>query len=141
MSTDENKALYRRFIEEVINRHDLDRLEAFLTPDIIEHTPGMPSGVAGARQFTAAYFTAFPDLQLSIDDLIAEGDRGVARLTATGTHRGVFLGILLTGKRVTIASLDAWRVQDGKCAEHWSQVDMLGLLQQLGVTAVPEQAG
>jgi predicted ester cyclase len=72
MSTDENKALYRRFIEEVINRHNLDRLEAFLRPDIIEHAPGMPSGVAGARQLTAAYFTAFPDLHLAIDDLITD---------------------------------------------------------------------
>jgi predicted ester cyclase len=106
MSTDENKALYRRFIEEVINGHNLDRLEAFLRPDIIEHTPGMSSGLAGARQFTVAYFTAFPDLQLAIDDLIAEGDKVVARLTGTGTHRGVFLSISPTGKRVTIASFN-----------------------------------
>ena len=140
MSTEDNKAIYRRFIEEVINGHNPERLEAFLTPDFIEHAPGVPSGLAGARQFTAAYFRAFPDLHLAIDDLIAEGDWVVARLTATGTHRGVFRGVAPTGKRVTITSFDAWRVQDGKCAEHWSQVDLLGILQQLGVTSVPGYA-
>lgn len=62
MSTDENKAIYQRFIAEVINRHNLDGLADYMTPDIVDHTPGVPPGLEGARQFTAAYFNAFPDI-------------------------------------------------------------------------------
>jgi predicted ester cyclase len=99
MSADAHKDLYRRFIEEVVNSHNLNRLEAFLRSDVIEHGPGVPSGVGSARQYTAAYFVVFPDLHVSIDDLIAEGDMVVARLTATATDHGVFNGIPPTGKR------------------------------------------
>jgi predicted ester cyclase len=141
MSTEEHKPIHRRFIEEVMNPHNVGRLEEILRSNLIEHAPSVPSGTAGARQVTAAYFTAFPDLHLAMDELIAEGDEVVAHLTATGTHQGVFHGIPLTGKQVPISSLDAWRVQDGKDAELWSQVDSFGILHQLGVMPAPGQAG
>jgi predicted ester cyclase len=75
-------------------------------------------------------------MHVTIDDLVAEGDKVAARYKWTGTHQGIFNGIPPTGKRVTITGLDLWRLRDGKCVEHWNQEDNLGLLQQLG--AIPE---
>lgn len=84
-----------------------------------------------------AFRTAFPDLQLTIADEIAAGDKVVQRLTATGTHRGPFMGIPPTGKRVTMSSIEIMRVAGGRIAEHWDEFDVAGVLQQLGVALEP----
>ncbi len=139
MSAEENKAVYRRFVEEVLNGGQLDRLGEFLAPDVIEPPLIGGSGLETSRQFIAGYRAAFPDLRNTIEDLVAEGDRVVARLTITGTHQGEFLGIPATGKPIRIEAFDMWRLAGGKCAEHWVQGDLLGLMQQLGVAAAPGQ--
>ena len=135
MSTEQNKALVRRFYDEVFNKKNLAVSDDFLAPHIIEHSlpPGLPSGSEGSRQFIGMYLTAFPDLHLTAEDMIAEGDEVAARFTMRGTHKGEFMGIPSTGKQVTMTGIQIVRVADGRIAENWVNLDALGLLQQLGV--------
>jgi predicted ester cyclase len=99
MSTEEHKPIHWRCIKEVMNRHHVDRIEEVLRSNYIAYAPSVLSGVAGACQLTAAPFTAFPDLHLAMDDLMAEGDQVVVHLTATGTHQGGFHGLPPTGQQ------------------------------------------
>jgi steroid delta-isomerase-like uncharacterized protein len=135
MSTEQNKALMRRFYEEVFNKKNLAGVDAFVDPQIIEHNlpPGLSAGIEGTRQFIGMYLAAFPDLHLTTEDLIAEGDKVTARLIYRGTHRGELIGIPPTGKQVTVTGIQIVRVADGKIAENWVEFDALGILQQLGV--------
>ena len=136
MSTEENnKALVRRFYEEVFNKKNLAGLNAFVDSQIIEHAlpPGLPAGSEGTRQFIGMYLTAFPDLHLAAEDMIAEGDEVAARFTMRGIHRGEFMGIPSTGKQVTMTGIQIVRIADGRIAENWVNLDALGMLQQLGV--------
>jgi steroid delta-isomerase-like uncharacterized protein len=136
MTLEGNKALVRRFYEDVINKGDMRLAEDVLAADYVEHPslPGAGAGVAGFKQFVAMVSTAFPDLHVTVEDLIAEGDRVAARVTVSGTHRGVFLGTIQpTGKHVTWTGIDLIRIADGRIAERWNQRDLLGLMQQLGV--------
>jgi predicted ester cyclase len=132
MIVDEIETRYCQYVEEVLNHHHLDRLAAYLAPDVIVHAPGVPAGLAGTWQLVASYLSAFPDLHLSIDTLLALDGELLARLTATGTHTGRFLGVAPTGRRVSVGAFECWRLRDGRCTEHWLQLDLLGLLQQLG---------
>jgi steroid delta-isomerase-like uncharacterized protein len=141
MSTEQNKATYRRFIEEVLNQQQVDLAGEFIQEDAVERTPGWPSGLEGARQGIAAFLTAFPDLRLTIEEPVAEDHKLVARLTARGTDQGEFNGIPATGKTATVTGMDMWWVRDGKCAEHFQLMDNLSLLQQLGVIPQQEPAG
>src|SRR5579859_965872 len=105
MSTVENKALLRRYIEEAFNQGNLAVIDAASTPQSVTHVPGAPdvTGIAGAKQFVTQYRAAFPDLHLTIDDEVADGDTVVQRWTSRGTHRGAFQGLAPTGKQVTVA--------------------------------------
>src|SRR5437899_12851450 len=96
-------------------------------------------GIEAFRQFTSAFFTAFPDLQTTIEDLMAEGDKVAVRQTWRGTHTGNFQGTPPTGKRVTFTSIEVYRVAGDKLAEEWVELDVFGLLQQLG--AIPADGG
>src|SRR5438067_1399012 len=133
MSYDEIETRYCQYVEEVLNHHHLDGLAAYLTPDVVVHAPGAAPGLVGAQQLLAGYFSAFPDLHLSIDTLLALDGELLARLTATGTHTGPFLGIAPTGQRVSVGAFEAWRLREGHCAEHWLQLDSCDLLRQLGL--------
>jgi len=137
MSTEESKALVRREYEQGVNKKDFDVRDGALASNYVGHFPGVPpiQGIEAFRQFTSGFFTAFPDLQTTIEDLIAEGDKVAVRQTWRGTHTGNFLGIPPTGKQVAFTSTEFYRVADGKLAEEWIELDMLGLLQQLG--AIP----
>jgi steroid delta-isomerase-like uncharacterized protein len=137
VSTENNKALVRREYEDGVNKKDFGIRDEVLAGNYIAHFPGLPAlkGIEAFRQFTAAFFTAFPDLQTTIEDLIAEGDKVAIRQTWRGTHKGNFLGIPPTGKQVTFTSNEFYRVADGELAEEWVELDMLGLMQQLG--AIP----
>lgn len=139
--TEDNKALNRRFVEEVINQGNIEAIDELLDPGVVDHAapPGFPTGREGAKQFFAMMRSAFPDLHLTIEDMIAEGDKVVMRSTWSGTHQGEFMGIPATGKRVTVSAIDISRVADGRMVEHWEQFDALGLMQQLGVVLPPEQ--
>lgn len=140
--SEENKALYRRFVDEVINKKNLAVMDELMTPDYIEHDempPGMASGVEGMKQMLGMFFSAFPDMQTTTEDVIAEGDLVVGRHTTTGTHKGDFMGIPATGKSISIGEIHIVRIANGKGVEHWGQVDMMGMMQQLGVVPEPGQ--
>lgn len=130
MSTEANKELVRRAMEE--NQMNPEVVDQFVAPDMIDHG-GRGSGIEGVKQTMRLFTTAFPDWHLTIEDLIAEGDRVVMRGVATGTHRGAFMGIPPTEKRVTVPGVHIMRIANGKIVEHWAQGDFLGMMQQLGV--------
>lgn len=142
MSTEQNKALVHRFYEEVFNNKNLAMIGDFLDAQIIEHhlPPGLPDGIEGSKQFISMYLAAFADLRLTIEDLIAEGDRVMARFTLRGTHTGAFMGIPSTSKQVMITGMQVVRTINGKITENWLNADALGLLQQLGAIPVPGHA-
>ena len=139
MSIEENKALIRRIYEEM-NRQNWAGIEELHAPDAVFHgmPPGISPGLAGAKQLLTPFWTAFPDAHWAVDDLIAEGDKVVARLTFRGAHQGEFMGIPPTGKVVTVTAIAIYRCAGGKGVEHWWNRDDLGLMQQVG--AIPQMA-
>ncbi len=144
MSTEQNKANYHRFIEEVWNKGNLDVVAEIASPEVIFHSPpGTRPGWEGMKQVVASFRAAFPDVRLIVEDQIAEKDRTVARLTIAGTHRGPFRSrlktLLPTGKTIRVQVIDIFRHDaNGKLAECWSGFDMLGMLQQLGAIPATE---
>ncbi len=141
MSIEENKALVQRFVEEVWNKGNLAAADEFLAANSVGHdpdAPGLAPGVEGFKQVFTMFRTAFPDLHVTVEDMIAEGDKVVSRTTARGTHKGELMGIAPTGKQVTVAEIRIHRIAGGKIVEHWGIVDKLSLMQQLGV--VPTMA-
>jgi steroid delta-isomerase-like uncharacterized protein len=139
MSPEENKALTRRFYEEIYNQRHLAVIEELTAPEAFSHEapPGTAEGPEGVRQVMHMLASAFPDLRMTVEDLIAEGDKVVARTTLSGTHQGVFLGIRPTGKQFTERQIHILRFTDGKLTEHWAVRDDLRMMQQLGV--IPAQ--
>ncbi len=137
MSTEDNKTLMRRFYEEVMNQKNLAAIDDFLAPTFVNHSAlqlGMlGGGIEEVKQYVSMILTTFPDLYYTVEDMIAEGDKVVARLTVSGTQQGAFLGIPSTGKHATITDIEIFRIANGKAVENWVQADFLGLLQQLGV--------
>ena len=138
--TEENKQLVRRFIDEIHNQMNLEAMDQFVAPNMADHS-GRVSTIEGAKQVMRLFASAFPDWFATIEDFIAEGDKVVMRGVASGTHRGVFMGIPPTGKRVTVPGIHIWRIRDGKIVENRQEVDNLGLLRQLGAIPQPETAG
>ena len=143
MSTEENKAIVRRFVEEAQGRGNYQVIDEVVAPTFINQSapPGFPADREGVRATFDLFRAAFPDLTVVIHDQIAEGDKVVTRKTFQGTHQGEFMGIPPTGRKVTIGVTDILRVHEARIVEHWGQVDMLGLMQQLGVIPSPGQAG
>ncbi len=139
MSTEENKALMHRIYEEVFNQKNLVAIDDFIAPNFVNHSAaqlGMTGGdLEHVKQFLSMVMQVFPDLHYTVEDLVAEGDKVVARLTISGTQQGTFMGIPPTGKHATISDIEIFRITGGKAVETWVQVDFLGLLQQLG--AIP----
>ena len=138
-STEVNKASMRRFYDEVFNKKNGAAIDEFINPNQVDHAapPGTPRGLMGAKQTITMYLTAFPDLHFTVEDIIAEGDKVVTRLTVHGTQQGEFMGIPPTGKQATTTAIDINRLVGGKSIEHWLQMDTLSLLQQLGVVPTP----
>jgi steroid delta-isomerase-like uncharacterized protein len=136
MSTEANKALARRVLEEMFNKGNLDVADELLAPDYVDHDPTLPEdvhGPEGFKQYVATYRAAFPDLHVQIEDQIAEGDRVATRWTGTGTHNGELAGIAPTGKRVTLPGMEIVRIVNGKLVEGWESYDSGTLMRQLGV--------
>ncbi len=142
MSAEENKAILRRFYEEVFNQKNLAALDEATAPTFVDHDPDNPThDLAGARQYFTMLLAAFPNLQVTVEDMVAESDRVAVRVTASGTHQAAFMGIAPSGKQVTISGIDIMQMAGGKVTEHWSQYDALGMMQQLGVIPTPGQSG
>lgn len=132
MTTDDNKALVQRFFNEVINQRNLAALSQFVDPGGVNHTvpAGMPQET---NQFLSQYLNAFPDAQATVEDLLADGDKVVARVSIRATHKGTFRGIAPTGKPITVMGINIFRIANGKLVEHWGLTDRLTVLQQVGV--------
>ena len=131
------KDVVRRFVDEYQTAADERAFDELLHPDVVDHSrpPGIAPGSEGVRQQFDALRAAFPDLRATILDQIAEGDKVVTRKVFTGTHGGAFQGVEPTGREVQIHVIDIVRVAGGRIVEHWSCVDRLGLLAQLGAVA------
>ena len=142
MSTEENKALIRRWFAETDKGNDAI-VDELCAPDYVDHSPplpGMGSGSAAVRRANAALGAAFPDTVHIIEDQIAEGDKVVTRLRGRATFTGEILGIPPNGKVVEITGISIHRIADGKLVEHWANADLLSFMQQLGALPAPEQA-
>jgi steroid delta-isomerase-like uncharacterized protein len=135
MPTNDLHQLRRRFDEEIINAHNLDAIPKWFASDFVDHVdiPGMPPGVEGVTARHAMLFTAMPDIHITIDAVVAEGFTTAARFTITGTDTGGFMGMPATRKSVMVTGMDFMRFRDGLIVEHWGELDMMKLLQQLGV--------
>ena len=134
MTTEQNKALVNRFVDEFWSRGNLAAADELMTPDAVIHQPEV-GGVTGLKAFNTMIRAAFPDWYSTPEELIAEGDQVAERWTGRGTHRGEFQAIPPTGKQVTVPGVVFYRIEDGKIAEFRGSFDMLSMLQQLG--AVP----
>jgi steroid delta-isomerase-like uncharacterized protein len=125
-----------RRLYDLINAGDIDGFSRQLADNFVEHeeTPGIPPTKAGVVQYFRIVLAAFPDLRMDVEDVIAGGDKVVARVRITGTHQGEFMGIPATGKSASAKLIDITRFgDDGLAREHWGVMDQLALLQQLGV--------
>lgn len=141
MATEENKTRLRRGIEEGINQRKLDVFDELLAPNYVNYNlPAPAPGPEGYKQVIAMFCMAFPDMHITIEDAFGEGDTVGTRGYMTGTHQGEFMGISATNKPIKVAYLDLWRAENGKFVENWVQMDMLGLMQQMGVVPTPGQA-
>ena len=133
---EQNKLIARRFFEEVENQGKLAVVDELLAHDFVNHTPfGEMHGIESAKQFGSMLRTAFPDMQVTVEDQIAEGDRVATRWTCRGTHQGEFQGVPPTSKRIEITGMVISRIANGKIVEQWGNPNLLGLMQQIG--AVP----
>ena len=137
MSIEENKDMFRRFVQEGFNQGNLDLVDDAFDPAFVNHDPdlGTTPDREGLKQFIGLTRGAFPDLRITIEDLVAEGDKAVARMTLTGTHTGELMGIQATGKQVTVSVISIIRSAGGKAVERWSITDRLSMMQQLGAPA------
>ena len=140
VSVEENKALARRWFEEVFNAQNFDVADEITAQDAVNHDPtltDLPSGPEGDRHVVNLYHDAFPDAQITVEEQIAEGDRVVTRWTGRGTHQGELMGVPPSGNRVEIAGMTINRVSGGKIAETWTNYDALGMMQQIGAIPSP----
>jgi len=136
----DHAATLRRFYDS-INAGDVDRFGELLADDFVEHeeTPGLAPTKEGVKEFFRMYIAAFPNLRFDVEDILASGDKVVARVRVTGTHEGEFMGMPATGKGVDVQAIDIVRFgDDGLAHEHWGVFDAMAMMQQLGV--VPEGA-
>ena len=130
---EKNKAFIQAFNEDFWNNHNIAVFEKYHAVDFIAH---YPEGDLNGEQFKGlckAYFSAFPDLHVTIDDIIAEGDKVVKVWSTNSTNKGDFMGIPATGTQIVVTGMEVFRIADGKIAENWIIMDNLGMLQQLGV--------
>jgi steroid delta-isomerase-like uncharacterized protein len=133
----------RRLIEESFNEGKFDLIDQLIAPDAVDHDPARPARMQGLRgpevlrRTVEMYRAAFPDVRMTVDELIVEGDKVAVRWHAEGTHQGELEGLAPTGKRVTVTGINIDHWQDGKIVESWAQWDNLGMARQLGA-APPE---
>jgi steroid delta-isomerase-like uncharacterized protein len=136
----DNKAIIRRGFEELFSQGHLNVADEVFADNYVGHDPNLPKDLRGPeefKQFVRMYRTAFPDLKITVDDQFAEGDKVVTRFTARGTHKGELMGIAPTNKKVTLTGISIDRMSNGKSIESWTNYDMLGMLQQMGIVQAP----
>jgi predicted ester cyclase len=140
MSTEQNKAMVRRYHEELFNKGNLAVADEVFDSNYANSAfdkLGLPSGPEGFKQYASMIRTAFPDFHLSIEDQVAEGDKEVHRILARGTHKGNFMDIAPTNKQMEVSVIGIDRISGGKVVETWVEIDMFAMMQQLGVIPPP----
>jgi len=143
VSREENKAILRREMEEVWNKGNFAVTDELIADNFVLHDPSQPAevrGPDGLKGYVSAFRTAFPDLRITFEDMVAEGDKVASRITLQGTHKGELAGIPATGKQIKVAGLSIDRLEGGKFIETFVVSDVLGMLRQLGVAPTPGQA-
>ena len=140
MSTEENKAIFQKLIQ-LQESGDLNTVDQVIAANWVNHDPSLPplQGYEGFKQLTMLFRTAFPGFQTEIEDMLAEGDKVAARMHIRMTNSGSFQGMPPTGKAVDVTATGIFRIVDGRVTDNWVNLDMLGLLQQLGVVSAPGQ--
>jgi steroid delta-isomerase-like uncharacterized protein len=139
--SEQNREIVARYSEEFWGGGNAELADELFATDFVDHSPAapnLPPGPEGQRQVLHVFRSAFPDLRVTTEEIIVEGDKAALRWTARGTHQGELMGVPATGKEITLAGIDVLRLAGGKITERWAQGDNLGMLQQLGV--VPEMA-
>jgi steroid delta-isomerase-like uncharacterized protein len=138
MGAAENQELVRQMFEKGVNGRDSSAFEEFIADSYVNHDmPAPEPGPAGLKAVMGQFFSAFPDMRIVIEQSVGEGDVVCTRGRFEGKHDGDFMGIPATGKQVSVKYMDMWRLDGGKAVENWVQLDMMGLMQQLGATARP----
>ncbi|HKZ23483.1 MAG TPA: ester cyclase [Thermoplasmata archaeon] len=143
MTSHTNEALLRRFYDEALSKGNVNVVDELVDRNFVDHEPNPPgfkSGIEGTKQVISAMRTGFPDLQVAVNEVIPHGDKVVARVTLSGTHKGKFMDIPPTGKRVSFEGIDIVRFSGGKAVEHWGLTDNMGLFTQLGAIPAPGES-
>jgi len=144
MSTAENKELMRRFYGEVCDQQQFNLVDQLVAEDYEHHNaslpPEMQRGRANFKQVLMMFYGAFPDLKATVEDLIAEDDKVAARVRFRGTHQGDLMGIPASGHPVDFVVSETYRIADGRLAEGWAVIDIMGVMQQIGAVPSPERA-
>lgn len=133
---EQNKATARRMCEDVFTKGDMTAFEEVCSPSLVAHHPEPPHETRGRDAFGqrfASWKEAFPNLTVTVDDLVSEGDRVAVRYTASGTNEGQLMGAPATGKEMNVQAVAIWRFENGQIAEMWDAWDAMGLMQQLGL--------
>lgn len=134
MSLESNKQLCRDYFTAFLAR-DTDWMQRHIAPEFVRHDPGLPfevRGPEGVAKLHDALMPAFPDMQLDLEDLVAEGEKVLVRLMIRATHTGAFGDMAPTGRRINVPVLDLFQIRDNRLIEHWALFDNLGMLKQLG---------
>jgi steroid delta-isomerase-like uncharacterized protein len=141
--SEENEALVRRYFEEIWDKGNLELIEELFTTNFVRHGPvgteGEVRGLEGFKDLVSSYRSGLPDLRITIEDLIAQGERVVTRWRAYGTHQGELLGNAPTGNEASVTGILVDRVSGGKIEEEWAAYDTLHFMQQIGAIAAPGQ--
>jgi steroid delta-isomerase-like uncharacterized protein len=138
----ENRAVLDRINEEAFRQGNTGVIDELVAEEFVEHNPmpGIEGNREGFKQMVAGLHQAFPDFDTQVQDQIADGDKVVERWTAGGTQEGDFMGVPATGKHIEIEGMDISRIEDGKIVEHWTQMDAMAMMQQLGVIPEAQEA-
>ena len=142
MSTEENKAVVRRFLEGIFSQGDPDVVDELAVPDFVVHDPSSEAGevdVQGVKESITWSHSAFPNLRVTIEDQVAEGDKVATRWTVRGTHQGEMMGAAATGNQVTFTGTQTDYISGGRIVESWSNWDTLGMLGQIGAVPAPDR--
>lgn len=135
MTIEDNKALVRRFIDEIFVRGDADAVDELVTEDFVPHTwPSTGDGRADLKRAIVRVSKGLADARFTIEDMVAEDDRVAVRVTATATQVGEFMGMPASGKSYAIGEIHIFRIRDGKVSEHWHQFDVPSMMRQLGAS-------
>jgi predicted ester cyclase len=140
MSEEQNRKAMERIIEEAYSKGNLDVINEVMAPSFVEHQAGIvPPTAEGVKKSIAFLRGAFPDLHLTIEDILAYGDKVWTRSTARGSQQGPFMGLPPTGKPFAITVIDVCRFENGQIVEHWGVADQLAVMAQIGALPRPQQ--